>query len=87
MFALSISREVSLVVFEMIQNLLSESLGCSEEQITPGTDLLGELGVSETDLEEILDALGEELSFSWRSRDLEEIATVGDLIRYVESRI
>lgn len=75
------------MVYETLLQLLSDSLVCDPDQISPQSDLQADLELNSSDLAEILNAAADEFSFTWHRQDLEEIATVGDLLSYVESRI
>ena len=75
------------MVYELIQQLLSDSLVCDPEQISMQSDLLSELELSDGDLADILQAAADELSIPWRRQDLEELNTVSDLVSYVENRV
>lgn len=76
------------MVYELIQQLLSDSLVCDPEQISMQSDLRSELELSDGDLADILQAAADELSIPWRRRqDLEELNTVSDLVSYVENRV
>ena len=75
------------MVYELIQQLLSDSLVCDPEQISMQSDLRSELELSDGDLADILQAAADELSSPWRRQDLEELNTVSDLVSYVENRV
>ena len=75
------------MVYELIQQLLSDSLVCDPEQISMQSDLRSELELSDGDLADILQAVADELSIPWRRQDLEELNTVSDLVSYVENRV
>ena len=75
------------MVYELIQQLLSDSLVCDPEQISMQSDLRSELELSDGDLADILQAAADELSIPWRRQDLEEPNTVSDLVSYVENRV
>lgn len=75
------------MVFELIRDLLADSLVCDAEQITMQSDLQVDLELTGSDLAEVVQTLAEELSFSWRRQDLEDVATVAELVRYIESRV
>lgn len=72
------------MVFELIRGLLADSLGCDEADITMNADLFDDLGLSQSDLGDVMDALGEELGFSVAEADWTEVSTVGDLVAHVE---
>ena len=75
------------MVYELIQQLLSDSLVCDPEQFSMQSDLRSELELSDGDLADILQAAADELSIPWRRQDLEELNTVSDLVSYVENRV
>ena len=75
------------MVFEMLRDMLVESLGCDEDEITPQSELRDDLGLSDAALEEVMEALSAELGFRYRIRDLEDISTVAQLVRYIASLI
>ena len=75
------------MVFEMLRDMLVESLGCDEDEITPRSELRDDLGLSDAALEEVMEALSAELGFRYRTRDLEDISTVAQLVRYIASLI
>lgn len=75
------------MVYELIQQLLSDSLVCDPEQISMQSDLRSELELSDGDLADILQAAADELSIPWRRQDLDELNTVSDLVSYVENRV
>lgn len=75
------------MVYEMAVQLLSDALVCDPEGIGMNSRLREELELSSSDLQEILSAMAEEFSFSWRPHDLEDLNTVQDLVSYIEDRI
>ena len=72
------------MVFELLRGLLADSLGCDEADITMNADLFDDLGLSQSDLTDVMEALGEELGFSATVGDWNELSTVGDLVAHVE---
>lgn len=75
------------MVYEMAVQLLSDALVCDPEGIGMHSRLREELELSSSDLKEILSAMAEEFSFSWRPHDVEDLNTVQDLVSYIEDRI
>ena len=73
------------MVFELLQQMLSDELGCDEEEITLRSDLRCDLGLSDAELENVTDALSGELGFRYDSDDLESVQTVADLVRLIAS--
>lgn len=75
------------MVFEMLRDMIGESLGCDAEEITPRSELREDLGLSDTELEEIMDAMSGELGFRYDAEELEGILTVAQLVRYISNLI
>lgn len=75
------------MVFEMIRDMLAESIGCDEEEITLRSELRDDLGLSDAELENVMDALSGELGFRYDSDDLERVTTVAQMVRLVSSLI
>lgn len=75
------------MVFEMLRELLSEELGCDGEEITLRAELRDDLGLSDAELENVVDALSGELGFRYESESLEEVRTVSELVRLISSLV
>ncbi len=75
------------MVFEMLRDMLAESLGCDEEDVSLRSELRDDLGLSDAELENVMDALSGELGFRYNSDDLADIDTVSQLVRYISSLI
>lgn len=75
------------MVFEMLRDFLSESLGCDAEEITLRSELREDLGLSDTGLEEVMDAMSGELGFRYDADDLSGVATVAQLVRFISNLI
>lgn len=75
------------MVFEMLRDMFIESLGCDEEDITLRSELREDLGLSDTELEEVMDAMSGELGFRYDPEQLEGITTVAQLVRFVSGLV
>ena len=65
--------------------MVAESLGVDAGRITEETSFKDDLGADSLDLFELVMALEEEYDVELPTEDLEQIATVGDVISYIES--
>ncbi|MBM6827035.1 acyl carrier protein [Mordavella massiliensis] len=72
-------------MLERIKELVAENLGVDEADITETSSFKGDLGADSLDLFEMVMALEEEYGIEIPTEDLEKIATVGDVISYIES--
>ena len=72
-------------MLERIKELVAENLGVDEAEITETSSFKEDLGADSLDLFEMVMALEEEYGIEIPTEDLEKIATVGDVISYIES--
>ncbi len=74
------------MVFEKMQEIISDKLGIDEEQVTMSADFKEDLEADSLDLFEIVMELEEEFGLSIPNEDMELIKSVGDAVKYVEDR-
>ena len=74
-------------VSEKVTNIIADQLAVSKDQITPETDIANDLGADSLDIAELMIAFEEEFDISINEDPAEKIATVGQVIQYVESRL
>ena len=74
-------------MFEKIKEMVAENLGVDAGSITEESSFKDDLGADSLDLFELVMALEEEYGIEIPTEDLEQIATVGDVISYIESHI
>ena len=72
-------------MLEKIKSMVAENLGVEESTITEASSFKDDLGADSLDLFELVMALEEEFGVEIPTKDLEQIATVGDVIKYVEA--
>ena len=72
-------------MLEKIKEMVADSLGVDAGTITEETSFKDVLGADSLDLFELVMALEEEYDVEIPTEDLEQIATVGDVISYIES--
>jgi acyl carrier protein len=80
-----IRKEMKNMV-EKIKKIVAESLGAEAETITEATSFKEDLGADSLDLFEMVMAFEEEFEVEIPSEDLEKIATVGDVVKYLENQ-
>lgn len=69
-------------MLEKIKEIVSEQLGCSEEDVTLEASFTDDLGADSLDLVELVMALEEEYGKEIPIEDAEELKTVGDVIDF-----
>lgn len=72
-------------MLEKIKEMIADSLGVDAETITEESSFKDDLGADSLDLFELVMALEEEYDVEIPTEDLENIATVGDVVKYIES--
>lgn len=70
--------------FERVKEILLENLGCSEEDINIGSNLVEDLGADSLDIVELSLALEENFDITVADEDFEKLQTVGAIIDYIE---
>ena len=70
-------------MLETIKKLVAENLGVDEADITVESSFKEDLGADSLDLFELVMALEDEYGIEIPTEDLEQIATVGDVMEYI----
>ena len=73
-------------VAEKVKKIVVEQLGVSEDQVTPEAKFIEDLGADSLDQVELVMALEEAFGSDIPDEDAEKLTTVGDAIKYVESK-
>lgn len=69
----------------MIKAFVAENLGVEESKITENSSFKEDLGADSLDLFEMVMGLEEEFEIEIPTEDLEQIVTVGDVVKYIEA--
>ena len=76
------------MIFEKLCDLISEQFGVEPDTITMETTFTDDLGADSLDIVELSMALEEEFGVSEMSEeDIAGIATVGDLVTYLQNKL
>lgn len=71
-------------MLEKIQEMVAETLGIELEKVTENASFKEDLGADSLDLFELVMALEDEYSVEIPTEELETMATVGDVVKYIE---
>jgi len=74
-------------VSEKVISIIADQLAVNKDQITEETDIANDLGADSLDIAELMIAFEEEFDISINEGQDEKILTVGQVIRYVETRL
>lgn len=73
-------------MFERVKEIIEEQLNLDGVEITEGSSFKEDLGADSLDLFELVMAFEEEYGIEIPSEDLENIATVGDIMEYMKAK-
>ncbi|MFA9557425.1 acyl carrier protein [Evansella sp. AB-rgal1] len=73
-----------MAVMERIAKIVSDRLGVDESQIKPEATFKEDLGADSLDVVELVMELEDEFDLEISDEDAEKIATVGDVVEYIE---
>ena len=79
------SRKENKIMLEKVKEIVAESLNVEESTLSETTSFKEDLGADSLDLFEMLMAFEEAFEVEIPSEDLEQITTVGDVVKYIES--
>lgn len=73
-------------VEEKVKEIIAEQLGVKKEEIKPESSFIDDLGADSLDTVELVMALEEEFGVEIPDEDAEKMTTVGDSIKYIDSK-
>ena len=72
-------------MFEKVRDIIVDTLSCEMEEVTMEASLSDDLGADSLDAVELNMALEEALGFAIDDEELQNMKTVGDIVRYLEA--
>ena len=79
------SRKENKIMLEKVKEIVAESLNVEASTLSETTSFTEDLGADSLDLFEMVMAFEEAFEVEIPSEDLEQITTVGDVVKYIES--
>ncbi len=73
------------MVFEKVRKIIADQLGIEEDDITPESSFIDDLGADSLDIVELIMALEEEFDLEIPDSEAEKIKTVGDAVEYIKN--
>ncbi len=70
-----------------VKEIVIEQLGVASDEIKPTSSFVKDLGADSLDLTELIMAMEEEFDIEIDDEDAQNIATVQDAIKYIESHM
>lgn len=75
------------MVLEKVKAILSEQFDVEEDSITTETSISEDLGADSLDVVDLLMSLEDEFEIEVPDEEIENIKTVGELVKYIESNL
>ncbi len=75
------------MVFEKIQKILAELLSIDENTITMDSLIIDELGADSLDLVDALVTINDEFGVDVPDDEVENLRSVGDVVKYIEANM
>ena len=71
-------------VFEKVKKILCDQLDLEEEQVTEEAEVIEDLGADSLDIVDLVMTLEEEFDTEIPDEDIENLKTVGDIVKDIE---
>ena len=75
------------MVFEKVKAILSEQFDVEEDTITNDTTITEDLGADSLDVVDLLMSIENEFEIEVPDTEIENIKTVGELVKYIEDHV
>lgn len=75
------------MVLEKIKSILSEQFDMEEDNITSESDIINDLGADSLDVVDLITSIEDEFEIEVPDEEVENVKTVGDLVKYIESQM
>lgn len=75
------------MVLDKIKDMLEKQLGIDKSKITEDSDIIKDIGADSLDIVEFLMDAENEWGIIIEEEDVKDLHTIGDVVKYIESRI
>lgn len=75
------------MVLDKIKEMLEKQLGIDKSKITEDADIIKDIGADSLDIVEFLMDAENEWGITIEEEDVKNLHTIGDVVKYIESRI
>ncbi len=73
------------MVFERIKEILADQLDADLDKMTMESDIANDLGADSLDVVEMLVTIEDEFNITVEDEEIENIKTIGDLVKFIEA--
>ncbi len=75
------------MVFEKVKSIIVDQLDVDEDKVTPNASITDDLGADSLDVVDLVMSFEEEFDIEIPDEQVENIKTVGDIVKYIEENI
>lgn len=75
------------MVLDKIKDMLEKQFGIDKSKITEDSDIIKDIGADSLDIVEFLMDAENEWGITIEEEDVKDLHTIGDVVKYIESRI
>ena len=75
------------MVLEKVKAILSEQFDVEEDSITADTSIADDLGADSLDVVDLLMSIEDEFEIEIPDEEIDNIKTVGELVKYIEDHV
>lgn len=73
------------MVFEKVKEIICDQLDVEEDKVTMDAEIIDDLGADSLDVVDLVMSLEEEFDKEIPDEEVENLKTVGDIVKYIES--
>lgn len=75
-----------MTVFEELKAIIAEQMCIDPSEISKDKDIIKDLGCDSLDIVDMLMAIEDKYGFTVDDSDVADLATVGDVVKYIEEK-
>jgi len=75
------------MVFEKVREILVDQLDVEEDAVTMDASIIDDLGADSLDIVDLVMSLEEEFDTEIPDEEIENIKTVGDMVKFIEDNV
>lgn len=72
------------MIFEKVKAIIVDQLDADEDKITMNTQIVDDLGADSLDMVDLVMSIEEEFDLEIPDDEVENVKTVGDVVKYIE---
>lgn len=73
------------MVFEKVRDIIVDQLDADENEVTLDSSIIDDLGADSLDVVDLVMSIEEEFDVEIPDEEVENIKTVGDIVKYIEA--